>query len=325
MDVDKSLQQLQKQADETLLRDVVFTTEMEWKVREKINRRTRSVWKLSVPVAASLLLGVVIWKGIPAGHDLQPGTPPEAPNMLPGAAWDPPGLWKPSPQQSGVHNNAPFRYFGQKPVRIITDELYEDQVQKVMWLLNGSLAREVELIAVSESGERVALGKWQVADPLYDADGHFPSGIALPTPGIWKLQVLSGGKHFGHVFVEVKPGIMPANRQLVEPLITNYLKTHEEFGWLGDNQRITLDLLGVESPNAETKRVYAWVQILSSEPYKSSGISAPLLFDIVYNGSDYEVILHRMPEDGNRYWSSIEEIFPPDIVKKIKGYRPPSR
>ncbi|MFY0545119.1 hypothetical protein [Brevibacillus sp. H7] len=320
MDVDKSLRQLRERADSTLLRDVVFSVEMEQKILSKINKQKKQGALSPILYAAAfLMIGLAVWKWVPLGEEHRLSNQPErSETILPGAAWNPPVLWQPSPEQTGTYDNKPFHYFGEKPVRIITGELYEKQTQKVMWLLNGPFAEEVELVAISAEGKRVNLGKWRVADPLYDADGHFPSGIALPTPGIWKLQVLSNGKYIGHVFVEVKPGVAPANRDLVEPLIMAYIKTHEAFAWLGEDQDITIDVLGVESPNAETKRVYAWVKGLSKDPLRSSGISAPAAFDIWYDGSEYKVVGHRMPEDGNRYWSSIQEIFPENIVQMIK-------
>jgi hypothetical protein len=323
MDVDKTLRQLKQAADSTLFRDVVFTPEMEARVRAKVNKRNQSNVPRIVSVAAAVvLLAAVLWKIVPLGEaDKWTATRPQPQHsMLPDAVWKPPVLWKPSPRTEMYQQNTPFSYYGEKPVRIVTNELYEDQTQRITWLLNGSFANEVELVGISAAGERVELGKWQVGNPLYDADGHFPSSIALPSPGVWKLQVLSGGKHFGHVFVEVKAGIHPANRSLVEPLIEKYLQTNREaFGWLGEDLEITLDLFGVESPDAETKRAYAWVKIMGKgRPWSSSGISTPMAFHIAHAGSGYRVVSHRMPEDGNRYWSSIQEIFPPKYVELIK-------
>jgi hypothetical protein len=323
MDVDKTLRRLQQAADSTLFRDVVFTPEMEAKVRAKVNKRNWSnVPRIFSLAAAVVLIAVLLWKIVPLDEaDKWTATRPEPrQSMLPDTVWDPPVLWKPSPRTEMYQQNPPFSYYGEKPVRIITEELYEDQAQKVMWLLNGSFADEVELVGISAAGERVELGEWKVGGPLYDADGHFPSSIALPSPGVWKLQVLSGGKHFGHVFVEVKAGVHPANRSLVEPLIERYIQTNRAaFGWLGEDLEITLDLLGVESPDAETKRAYAWVKLMSKgKPWSSSGISTPMAFHIAYVGRDYRVVSHRMPEDGSRYWSSIQEIFPPKYVEMIQ-------
>jgi hypothetical protein len=184
--------------------------------------------------------------------------------------------------------------------------------------LNGSFADEVQLVAVNERGERKDLGTWKVGGPLYDADGHFPSGISIPKPGVWKLQVLSGGKHFGLLFVEVKPGISPSNRSLAEPLITRYLEMHKEFAGGASSKQISLELYGVESPDAEHWTVYAWVFVRGQHPWGPTGISAPVVFDIAYDGRDYRVTGHRLPESGNRYWPSIEKMFPAKIVEKIK-------
>lgn len=326
MDINQQLKQLKETTDRSLLHDVVFTREMEQKVREKVERKKR--FQVRIPrlarfaaVASVVFLLLVGQLTLPNQQNgQQPSQQPH--NQLPGAVWQLPSLWMPSPEKTELFEGSPLTYQGEKPVRIISGEMYEGQTQKVMWLLNGPLASEVEIVAVNEQGTKLSMGKWQVSEKLYDADGHFPSGIAIPDPGIWKLMVMSNEKYFGHVFVEVKPGIMEANRLLVEPLLNRYLQTNEEFGWLGKEQSVTIHLFGVDSPNAEVKKVYTWVKILSQDKWKSSGISAPMAFEIRYTGNDYKVFSHQMPKDGNLYWSSIGEIFPKKYVEKIKGYSP---
>jgi hypothetical protein len=154
---------------------------------------------------------------------------------------------------------------------------------------------------------------------LFDAQHHVPTGVTLPEAGIWKLQVNADGKHLGQVFVEVKAGISPANRELVEPIIRDYLERESsELGDLGKERDVTIELLGVEAPGAANRIVYAWVKVLSKDPLKSSGVSAPMAFQIAYDGSKYKVTGFQMPEDGNRYQSSLQQIFPQKVLERIQ-------
>ncbi|MGG1658769.1 hypothetical protein [Brevibacillus sp. NRS-1366] len=324
MDENQWLEQLKDRADQTVLRDVQFTSVMEKRVRQRINKKTwfQSGWGLLSYPAVVVLLFVLIWQIWPARigeeHAAQPAKP--APSLLPGGVLETPVLWIPSTQTKSSFDGQPFTYLGEKPVRIIADEngFYEGQTQRIVWLLDGSYASKVEIIAYSSEGSRIPLGTYQVMDPLFDAKGHFPSGIALPDPGVWKLQVVSDGKHLGQVFVEVKSGISPANRLMVEPLIRDFLKVEgEKLGGLGNDRDITLDLLGVEAPSAEQRTVYAWVTILGQA--NNSGISAPMVFQINYDGKAYRVKDFKMPEDGSNYQSSLQKLFPPKVLERIRN------
>ncbi|UYZ12245.1 hypothetical protein A6764_15635 [Brevibacillus sp. WF146] len=333
MERDQWLRELKERADETVCKDVTFTPGMEEAVRKRIRQRSQRQRRgplLASASAAVTLLALWMWwpDALQPKQPTAPGPAPETtvPPLF-GLVSSPPVLWNPSPQTETVHDGKPFRYVGEKPVRIITDELYEGQMQNVFWLLNGPFAPEVNLVGWSTEGERVELGSYRVAGPQYDADGHFPSGIVLPHAGIWKLQVVSGGKHFGQVFVEVKEGVSPANRELVTPLITRYLQSvRGDLDWLGGERDVKLDVIGVEAPNAESRRVYAWVQITGrGGDHQQPALSAPMVFDIAYRVSrggsaGYQVTSHRMPEDGSRYQSSLESMFPPQIVQKLKRY-----
>ncbi|MDF2682534.1 MAG: hypothetical protein K0R47_3724, partial [Brevibacillus sp.] len=194
------------------------------------------------------------------------------------------------------------------------------QQQRIVWLLDAGLTAKVELVGYSSEGVRLTLGTYPVSGPLFDAQGHFSSGITLPEPGIWKLQVLADGKHLGQVFVEVKAGISPTNRKMVEPIIREYLETEgANLGWLGDDREVTIELLGVEAPDAARRKVYAWVKILSKDPRLSSGVSAPMVFEIMYNGNEYKISNFQMPEDGNRYQSSLQKMFPQKVLDQINS------
>ncbi|GED26033.1 hypothetical protein BAG01nite_21350 [Brevibacillus agri] len=324
MDENRWLANLKDRADQTAFRDVRFTEAMKDQVRTRISREARrSGWKRLAMPATVLVLGFLIWTALPlpqpAEHAAHPQPP--VPELLPGGQLLAPDLWKPMPLISATYEQQSFSYVGEKPVRAMTDPdgLYEGQTQRFIWLLNASELSRVELVAYSSAGKRIELGSYQVMGPLHDASGHFPSGIALPDPGVWKLQVLSQGKQLGHVFVEVKKGISPANRELVEPIVRSYLETEEtKLGWLPNDREVSLELLGVEAPNAERRVVYAWVKVLSKNPAHSSGVSAPMVFYLAYDGQTYRVQDMQMPEDGSRYNSSLQKLFPPNVLEQIR-------
>jgi hypothetical protein len=323
MDIEKSLKQLKQTADGTLMKDFTFTASMEQQVRERINARKNHVryrWYAGTVAAAAVLL--LFFEVFSQWRPIDPHGQAEKEKrlLLPHLLWEPPSLWHPAPLQTEVYDNQRFSYYGEKPVRVIAGGFYEDQADKVIWLLNGKFAENVELVAVHEQGQRVDVGSWQVGGPLYDADGHFPSAIALPAPGIWKLQVLSAGKYFGHVFVEVKPGVSPANRQLVEPLIRSYLQGNKQFPQAGENGQTSVEIMGVASPDAERKTVYAWVKILPKDLSSSAGFNSPVKFEIAYVKDRYKVISHQMPVQGDngQYGNRIRQIFPPKYAKLIE-------
>ncbi|NQF17346.1 hypothetical protein HPY31_26065 [Brevibacillus sp. HB1.3] len=329
MDENRWLADLKERADQTIFRDVQFTASMEERVRQRV--RSGIGWmtgwrKLALP-GVVLMMGLLLWLVLPIQEERQsaqhvimpPQQATQIPSLLPGGQIVEADLWKLSPSFSSTYDNQSFSYLGEKPVRIMTDQegFYEGQTQRVIWLLNGDYAQEVEITAYNIDGTRLSLGSYEVLDPLYDADGHFPSGIVLPEPGKWKLEARSGGKHLGQVFVEVKKGIAPANRQLVGPIIQQYLETEsDKLGWLGKYREINVELLGVEAPDAAKRTVYAWVKITGSH---SSGLSAPMVFQIVYNGNAYRVTDFQMPEDGSNYQSSLQKLFPPKVLEQVQN------
>lgn len=326
MDEDKWLEQLKERADQGILHNVHFTAEMENGVRQRIHKRTPERLNLRYFSAsiAGLLLVFTLWQAWPQQVEWgQSGTEPnsKSPSLLPGGVLQSPDLWKPSPILVGTHDSQNFYYQGEKPVRLITDpdSIYAGQQQKLVWLLDGDFAKTVEIVARDSEGQQVELGTFEVGGELYDAKGHFPSGLVLPTPGIWKLEVRSSGKYFGHVFIEVKAGISPSNQSLVEPLLRKFLETEgAKQGWLGKNRQITIELMRVDAPSAEERKAYAWISILSENKALSSGISAPMAFDLMYTGNEYRVVGFQMPKDGNQDQSSLEEMFPPDVLALIQ-------
>ncbi|TKI56259.1 hypothetical protein E8L90_12720 [Brevibacillus antibioticus] len=327
MDENRWLTDLKERADQTIFRDVQFTASMEEGVRQRVRPGTRWMtgWrKLAMP-SVVLTMGLLLWFGLPiqeerqsAQHEMRPPHgQTQVPSLLPGGQIVEADLWKLSPYLSSTYDNQSFSYLGEKPVRIMTDQdgFFEGQTQRVIWLLNGDYASKVEIAAYNTEGTRLSLGSYEVMDPLYDAEGHFPSGIVLPEPGKWKLEIRSGGKHLGQIFVVVKKGIAPANRQLVGPVIQQFLeKESDKLEWLGKFREINVELLAVEAPDAAKRTVYAWVKITGSH---SSALSAPMVFQIVYNGNAYRVTDFQMPEDGSNYQSSLQKLFPPKVLEQV--------
>jgi len=325
MDIEKSLRELKADADSGLLKEIVFTSEMERAVKERVTNR--QPWRLrnrllgsTAVVAAIVMLSLWVPSSLPPNHET--ASPSEGIKeqelQLPAKVWNPPSLWKPSALHQESYQQESLTYLGEKPVRIIAGEFYENQADKVVWLLNGLRANKVELVGIHENGQRYYLGDWEAGVPLYDAERHFPSAIALPEPGIWKLQVLAGGVHFGQVFVEVKPGISPSNKSLVEPLIRHYVETNEAFASAGKEMKVGIELLGVKSYSADQLQAYAWITVHAGDSLSSAGIRAPVKFEIHYIGQTYRVLGHTMPEPGTAYWTQVEQIFPSKIAEQLK-------
>ncbi|RNB82313.1 hypothetical protein EDM56_23595 [Brevibacillus fluminis] len=312
MDFDKSLNELKGYANKGLLRDVEFTAEMQRAVQKRIASIPRAGtgihfgWKWLGGAVCACLIGFGL---------LVPNTP----NPLPPEASDG-NLWQPAAEHTTPFEGKSFTYLGEKPVRVITGDMYEKQGQKVMFLLNGPLManEKVQLVGENQQGERIDLGKYAIGSKLYDADGHFPTGLTLPTAGLWKIEVRYRNEVLGNVFLTIKAGVSPSNESLVLPLITQFLQATDDFAWIGDKRKVSLELLGVDSPNAEQRIVYAKVTI-ESEQTNGSAVAAPMKFNIVYRGGDYRVIDYQMPRDGSDYWLDIQTIFPSEIVEKLRA------
>ncbi len=318
-DLDKELEQLKDKADSTVLQSIVFTEEMARNVRNNILKRNRkpSFQRVVISLTAGCLSILFV---LFAGSMFLPIHSVEGPVSSS-------VKWEPSPIGHGTHQGNPFSYFGEKPVRIITGELYENQGQKAIWLLNGTFDAEAEITATNERGENFKLGDWKVGGQLYDADAHFPASLALPEPGVWKLEVVTKGEPLGHVYVEVKPGVSAGNRSLFEGLIVPYLETNKEFAWVGEKRFASIHLFGIDGVSADKKTGYAWVLVESyvrkgDKLVTQAGFSAPMVFEIAYVNNDYQVVSHQMPKDGQEYWPSIEKMFPKkqaDYLKKRKS------
>ena len=98
----------------------------------------------------------------------------------------------------------------------------------------------------------------------------------------------------------------------------NHYNERLEVNANGDNFKTFIDMakLGIIQ-NGEESYVYVWALIKSyyvQEEIVSSGSSMPYKFTIRNN----EIVDYQIPEDGDRYAKSIEEIFPKDIIKKIE-------
>ena len=98
----------------------------------------------------------------------------------------------------------------------------------------------------------------------------------------------------------------------------NHYNERLEINSSGDNFKTFIDIakLGI-SQNGEETYVYVWALIKNYYGYEeriSSGTSMPYKFTI----RDNEIVNYQIPEDGDRYAKSIQEIFPKDIIKKIE-------
>ncbi|MGE5702406.1 MAG: hypothetical protein ACM32O_07750 [Clostridia bacterium] len=345
MDIDKSLKGLKEAADQELLKDVIFTSQMQRDVRERTKQphfdRKASKWKWASGLVTAFCIVVLLITNMPL--DVTPSAVPSSTGGMPNSsvpAFTPPSpstpmpadtttekpiipsaaKWQPSALHTGQFEGKSFQYYGEKPVRVITGEMYEDQGQKTMFLLNGAFTSgdNVRLIGENQQGDRLDLGERTIGGKLYDAEGHFPTSIVLPSPGVWKVEVRYNGEVLGNIFLEIKNGVSPANQSLVEPIITEFLKTSNDFAWTGNRREVSLRILGVDSPDASQKMGYAVVRVEAAQGTDGGAFHAPMKFNIVYSGNQYRVIDYQMPEDGNQYWMSIRAMFPEKYVKKLQ-------
>ncbi|UFJ38864.1 hypothetical protein LOK74_12265 [Brevibacillus humidisoli] len=325
MDVDRRLKEWKESADSGVLRDLSFTPQMEQNVKHRVadSRKSPSLrraqrWMVGLAIAACTVFAFV---NLPSLSEDRLGAGRETDGWSGQEAAE----WQPSPIATGHYQGEAFSYWGEKPVRMIAGHFYEDQAQKTVWLLNQPPSSSVQIHAVSQQGERIDFGSFDLKGPLYDADSHITLDIALPSPDIWKLEASSGEQPVGHLFVEVKPGFSDATISIVEPLITQYLEdeNHADFSWIGQPRHASIRLIGIESKKTGYKTVYAWglVERLVRHDDKwenESGFSAPMTFTIEPAGHGYQVTGHQIPKDGTLYWPSIEQMYPSKYRQKLK-------
>ncbi|MGC5328465.1 hypothetical protein [Brevibacillus sp. SYSU BS000544] len=320
MDIERQLQELKQVADRTVLSGLEVDVAFRSRVKQKLatTSRQNKRWNLVVLglIAAFIFLFAFTNLISPSSLSLISKPFPDRSNAS--------GRWELSKEQSGTSDGKAFNYLGEKPVRIMTTDLYEDQGQKTIWLLDGPIksGERVQIIGTKDSGEQANLGSWTVGEALFDATGHFPSSIALPSPGVWKLDVMTSNGSLGSVTVQVNAGVAPYSEWL-EDLIVSYIQSDQEFGWIGQPRFASIDMFGVYGPSADQKYVYAWVLV---ESYKQengnlvqeAGWSFPAKFVVDYVNGDYRVTKMEAPSDGSEYWPSIEQIFPTKYHKTIK-------
>lgn len=320
MDIERQLQELKQEADGTVLSGLEMDAAFRSRVKEKIAVTTRKNkrWNLVVSglIAAFIFLFAFTTLINPASFPNDSQTPPDLSNAS--------GGWELSMEQSSTADGKAFSYLGEKPVRIMTTDLYEDQGQKTIWLLDGPIQSgvQVQIIGTKESGEQANLGSWTVGEALFDAKGHFPSSIALPSPGVWKLDVMTSNGSLGSVTVQVNAGVAPYSEWL-EGLVVSYIQSDQEFGWIGQPRFASIDMFGVYGPSGDQKYVYAWVLVESYRQengnlVQEAGWSFPAKFVVDYVNGDYQVTKMEAPSDGSEYWPSIERIFPTKYHNTIK-------
>lgn len=324
MDVDKRLRSWKKSADAAILRDLVFTPQMEQNVRRRIagakrfgRLRQARRWVMGLSLAACtvlLLLPQIWWSGEPDGRQTA-----ERERMMSQAS-----VWQPSLLKTSSHEGTAFSYWGEKPLRLIANRFYEDQVQPVVWLLNGSLPSTVQLRAVHQQGAEIDLGRHTAKGELYDADAHVVTELALPSAGVWRLEARSGTRQFGQLFIEVHAGVSDSVRTIVEPLLTQYLEQtdHPDFSGVGTPRYASMHLIGVESKQPGHKTVYAWVLLegllrADGEWHQTAGVSAPMRFTIEPFDGGYRVVEHQLPQDGSLYGPSLQAMFPVKYLEKL--------
>lgn len=85
---------------------------------------------------------------------------------------------------------------------------YPNKKQKYMWHFWGQseeLQGPLKITGTSkETGELITVFSVEaIGGSLNGADGHIPSIMSLPSPGLWKLETYFGGKLFDSITVQV--------------------------------------------------------------------------------------------------------------------------
>lgn len=106
--------------------------------------------------------------------------------------------------------------------------------------------------------------------------------------------------------------------QDIEQYLSSLEEKNHQVNNKNDDFKVFVDIakMGIKKENEETF-AYVWALIktyyVENGELQSSGSSMPYKFRI----KDNEIIEYQIPEDGERYISSINEIFPKDIREKI--------
>jgi len=101
-------------------------------------------------------------------------------------------------------------WIGEKGHLVITNNPFiAGKTQKYMWLFWGNQSNLVgkifKVIGSNEKGEKLTVIKgYSLGGENWDAPASSPSGIQLPTKGLWKLDAYVDEKLFGTIVVDVK-------------------------------------------------------------------------------------------------------------------------
>ncbi|RED55087.1 DUF4871 domain-containing protein [Cohnella lupini] len=134
---------------------------------------------------------------------------------LSGCAKDKPVLENKDWKASSLFKSGSYTLIGEEgKIGFIYDDgevsrFYPNKKQKYMWHFWGKpeeLKGSFVVIGTSmKTGESIlvfnALGG--IGQPNNGADGHKPSSMSLPSPGLWRLDAYVGEKLFGSIVVEV--------------------------------------------------------------------------------------------------------------------------
>ncbi|GIQ71176.1 DUF4871 domain-containing protein [Xylanibacillus composti] len=95
----------------------------------------------------------------------------------------------------------------EEKIAISNNPFYAGEQQKYMWLLWGEkeelVHKDFTVTATSEEGEEMTLVESRLGGENWGATASFPSSIALPSAGLWKLDAYVDGSLFSTIVVPV--------------------------------------------------------------------------------------------------------------------------
>jgi hypothetical protein len=118
------------------------------------------------------------------------------------------------------------------------------------------------------------------------------------------------------------PDLSSVDYSIPDSVITNYLETYLfKFGYIGDKVISVIKIAG-ETTERDTTSIYLWTltraySLKNGELVEGTAANIPIVLKAIIKPEGYRFISIKEPEGGDRFGESLQEMFPPDILKNI--------
>ncbi|WP_139490438.1 hypothetical protein [Brevibacillus dissolubilis] len=346
---EQSLQRLKDEADNSVLKQVFFTEEMEQKIKNKIakSKRQRSYWLKGSGLVACLCLLLVLgsnsgwWTltGIDSGnHASGVGTDADHTGASggdePPLSFDPPvpterHAWELSPATTLPSGNV-MTFYGSDlmEVHFLTDSvnLYAGNDYKTRVVLRGFFPETLQYRWVQEKGERWAIDDVGVKQNQTQAE--FNRNTYFSQPGKWRMEVYKENKLYSFIVVDVKEKSEKSfDIKEATVLARQYFASDASFTKMGQPRYGSIEIFGIDG-TTEQKKIYGWAVIRSFHDKKNGEVTinqaldAPVVLDVAYNKKNYRYEVQHMTimEDKNLYFADMQKLFSADAYMTAHSY-----